>query len=189
MGSFSGAISRNVEPPNGADWLYTGQLLSYRVSSRSARKARLIARPFSFDTGRMNKSMRLCRFELVTGHLLGIAGIEPAVGDHGMIPGLPLERLKAPQFFVPFWIGGQQNGFAGLRQDQQHSLVRQEHDLAAAVAARLPATFSGGQVDAAEILHVKTISMGFMHHQVGEFGAQILGRPNFLWLPGVSVRA
>ena len=50
--------------------------------------------------------------KFVAGELFGIANIEPAVGDDGMVPSLPFNGLEAAQFVIRGWVGGNEDRFA-----------------------------------------------------------------------------
>src|SRR5439155_22091815 len=59
-----------------------------------------------------------------------------------------------------------------LRQHQQHVLIRQQHELAVAVASVLPLALAVLQVDAREKAAVEAEGMTFVNDEVVEIGLQ-----------------
>src|SRR5713226_4777248 len=90
------------------------------------------------------------RRQLIAGHLLIVAYIEPAVRDNRMVPSLAFDRLEFPEFFELLRIGGQENGLAHLGEHEQESLLGQEQHLAVSVTTSLPAAIAGFGIDAGE---------------------------------------
>src|SRR6516162_6742094 len=104
-----------------------------------------------------NIPVALFQAQLVAGHLFGIPNIHSAVRDHRMVPSLALDGMKSRQLFMSLRIGGQQDGFAGFRNHQEHRLIGKQHNLSSAVAAFLPTSLSRREIDAAEDADVEPI--------------------------------
>src|SRR5687767_10084822 len=84
------------------------------------------------------------------GHLLAVAHEEGTAGDDGMVPGLAGDARRAAEFLEPFRRRADKRQLSFFRQHEQRIVVRQQHKLAAAVAAALPLPRAVRQVDARE---------------------------------------
>ena len=73
------------------------------------------------------------RLQLIAGHLLGVADVEPAAGDRGMVPRLAFNRLEAGKLLVLFRVRGHEHHFPLLADHDQQGRVAEQQNLAAAV--------------------------------------------------------
>jgi hypothetical protein len=106
--------------------------------------------------------------EFVAGDYLRIANVELAVGDYGVVPGLPLSGLKAAQLMVPAWIRRDEDRFAFFRCHKEQRLVGQQQELAAAIAPTLPPLLAGFQVDAGQHAGIEPECRAAADHEIVE---------------------
>src|SRR4051812_23184847 len=97
--------------------------------------------------------------------------------DDRMVPGLTLDGLKAAEFVEPIWIDGDENDLSFLGKDQEQSLIRQQKNLAVAVAAFFPKALARFKLDAGENAVVEAVNVVFVHDKVIERRFQAFGSP------------
>src|SRR5579871_3756986 len=153
------------------------RLDSSTISSGIFPPQAVVAASIWWQPTRRAASPRWGRGEIITGKLFCVPSIESAVGNHGVVPCLAIQRPETPQLPVLVGVGGEQNRLATLGHDQEQLLIGQLHDLSTAISASLPTAFPGGQIDAAEHAHIKAVGMAAVQHEIRELRLQVFGRP------------
>src|SRR5262245_55271178 len=100
------------------------------------------------------------------GHLLGVANQEDVADQRWMVPGLALDRLEARELGELIGRRLDQRQLALLRQRQQQILVRQQYDLAVAVASALPLALAVFEADACENAAVEAEGVPLMRDEI-----------------------
>src|SRR5438552_16912025 len=81
--------------------------------------------------------------EIVAGHFFAVADVQLAAGDHGMAPGLAVQRFEFPALRKALRTDLGQDGFALLRNHEHLTLVTNQQRLAIAIAALFPLLLAG----------------------------------------------
>src|SRR5262249_21741146 len=106
------------------------------------------------------------------GHLLAVANQQDVADQHRVVPGLALDCRGPRNLLEPFGGRPDQRQFTLLRQHQQQVLVRQQDELAVAVASALPLAIAVLKVDARENAAIEAKRMALVNDEVVEIRLQ-----------------
>src|SRR5262249_47354687 len=110
--------------------------------------------------------------QLVTGDPRGIADVQAAVSDDGVVPGLALDCLEPAEFAMLVRVRLDEHHLALVRDDDEQRLIPEQQHLPAAVASILPVPLAGLQVDTGQDPAVEAVNRAPVHDKVIERGLQ-----------------
>src|SRR5262245_56087830 len=95
-------------------------------------------------------------------HLFAVANEQRVANQRRVIPGLAFEGRESRELFEPIGSRTDERQLTFLRHDQQHVLVRQQHQLAVAVASTLPLPRPVLEIDAGENGAVEAVGVALV---------------------------